>query len=175
MSDSLRPHGLQHSRPPCPSPSSEVYSNPCPLSQWCCPTISSSVVPFSSHQGRVLQPHLSKEKLQRICRHLFKWLAIFNDDLSWNSPSIFAYTLLFLLSHLAPAQGEKNEVNSFVRNLMIHKNFTPLFLHTYLYNNLFIGLKVGKVKKWAISKFLKAHNFFSISSCLIIIMRCFPG
>ena len=49
MSDSLWPHGLQHARPPCPSPTPEVYSNSCPLSQWCHPTISSSVVPFSSH------------------------------------------------------------------------------------------------------------------------------
>ena len=48
MSDSLRPHGLQHTRPPCPSPTPRVYSNSCPLSQWCHPTISSSVVPFSS-------------------------------------------------------------------------------------------------------------------------------
>ena len=43
------PHGLQHARPPCPSPTPGVYSNSCPLSQWCHPTISSSVVPFSSH------------------------------------------------------------------------------------------------------------------------------
>ena len=48
VSDSLRPHGLQHARPPCPSPTSRVYSNSCPLSRWCHPTISSSVVPFSS-------------------------------------------------------------------------------------------------------------------------------
>ena len=48
MSDSLQPHGLQHSRPPCPSPTPRVYSNSCPLSRWCHPTISSSVVPFSS-------------------------------------------------------------------------------------------------------------------------------
>ena len=41
-------HGLQHGRPPCPSPTPGVYSNSCPLSQWCHPTISSSVVPFSS-------------------------------------------------------------------------------------------------------------------------------
>ena len=47
VSDSLRPHGLQHARPPCPSPTPRVYSNSCPLSQWCHPTISSSVVPFS--------------------------------------------------------------------------------------------------------------------------------
>ena len=47
-SDSLRPQGLQHARPPCPSPTPGVYSNSCPLSRWCHPTISSSVVPFSS-------------------------------------------------------------------------------------------------------------------------------
>ena len=44
----LRPHGLQHARPPCPSPTPGAYSNPCPLCQWCHPTISSSVVPFPS-------------------------------------------------------------------------------------------------------------------------------
>ena len=49
VSDSLRPHGLQHSRPPCPSPTPGVYSNLCPLSWWCHPTIPSSVIPFSSH------------------------------------------------------------------------------------------------------------------------------
>ena len=48
VSNSLRPHELQHTRPPCPSPTPGVYSNSCPLSQWCHPTISSSVVPFSS-------------------------------------------------------------------------------------------------------------------------------
>ena len=47
--DSLRPRRLQYTRPPCPSPTPRVYSNPCPLSRWCHPTISSSVVPFSSH------------------------------------------------------------------------------------------------------------------------------
>ena len=47
-SDSLWPHGLQHTRPPCPSPTPEVYSNSCPLSQWCHLTISSPVVSFSS-------------------------------------------------------------------------------------------------------------------------------
>ena len=46
---SLQPHGLQHTRPPCPSPTPRVYSNSCPLSQWCHPPISSSVIPFSSH------------------------------------------------------------------------------------------------------------------------------
>ena len=48
MSNSLQPHGLQHTRPRCPSPMPRVYSNTCPLSWWCHPTISSSVIPFSS-------------------------------------------------------------------------------------------------------------------------------
>ena len=57
MSDSLRPHGLQNARPPCPSPTPGVYPNSCPLGQWCHLIISSSVFPFSSclqssqHQG----------------------------------------------------------------------------------------------------------------------------
>ena len=49
VSNSLRPHGLQHARPPCPSPAPGVYPNSSPLSQWCHPTISFSVIPFSSH------------------------------------------------------------------------------------------------------------------------------
>ena len=48
MSDSLRPHGLQHTRLPCPSPTLGACSDLCQLSQWCHPTISSSVIPFSS-------------------------------------------------------------------------------------------------------------------------------
>ena len=48
MSDSLRPHEPHHTRPPYPSPTPGVHPNPCPLSRWCHPTISSSVVPFSS-------------------------------------------------------------------------------------------------------------------------------
>ena len=48
MSSSLHLHGLQHTRPPCPSPTPGVHSDSCPLSWWCHPTISSSVVPFSS-------------------------------------------------------------------------------------------------------------------------------
>ena len=78
ISDSLRPHGLQHTRPPCPSPAPRVYSNSCPLSQWCHTAISSSVLPFSTclqssqHQG------------------LFKWV---------NSSHQVAKVLEFQLQH----------------------------------------------------------------------------
>ena len=49
VSDSLRPHEPQHTRPPCPSPTPRVHPNPCPWSQWCHPAISFSVIPFSSY------------------------------------------------------------------------------------------------------------------------------
>ena len=49
MSNFLQPHGLQHARPPCPSPSPRACANSCPLSRLCHPTISSSIIPFSSH------------------------------------------------------------------------------------------------------------------------------
>ena len=55
MPSSLQPHGLQHSRHPCPSPTSRVCSNSCPSSWWCHPTISSSVIPFPS----CLKSHLA--------------------------------------------------------------------------------------------------------------------
>ena len=48
QSDSLQPHELQHTRPPCPSPTPGVYPNSCPMSWWCHPAISASVIPFSS-------------------------------------------------------------------------------------------------------------------------------
>ena len=60
MSDSLRTHGLQHARPPYPSPIPRVYSNLCPLSRWCHPIISSSDVPFSSRLQSFWSFHISQ-------------------------------------------------------------------------------------------------------------------
>ena len=67
VSDSLWPHELQHARPPYPSPTPGVYSNSCPSSQWCHPTISSSVVPFSS------QPQSFPESGSFQISQLFAW------------------------------------------------------------------------------------------------------
>ena len=70
--DSLWPHEPQHARPPCPSPTPRVHSNSRPLSRWCHPTISSSVVPFSSHlqsfpaSGSFQMSHLSASGGQSI-------------------------------------------------------------------------------------------------------------
>ena len=60
MSGSFWPHGLQHARPPCPSPTPRIYSNSCPLRWWCHPTISASVIPFSSHLRSIQHQGLSK-------------------------------------------------------------------------------------------------------------------
>ena len=62
VSDSLRAHGLQHTRLPCPSPSPRVCSDSCPLSQWCHPTISSSVIPFSCLQSFPISEAFSMSK-----------------------------------------------------------------------------------------------------------------
>ena len=67
MSNSLLPHGLQHTRPPCPPPTPKVYSNSCPLRRWCDPTISLSVILFSS--AFKLSQHQS----------LFKWISSSNQ------------------------------------------------------------------------------------------------
>ena len=83
-SNSFQPHGLQHSRPPCPSATPKVYSNSCPLSQWCHPTISSSVIPFSfrlqssQHQGLfkwVRSSHQEAKVLEFQLQHQsFQWI-----------------------------------------------------------------------------------------------------
>ena len=84
--DSLQPYGLQHARPPCPSPTLWIYSNSRPLSQWCHPTISSSVVPFSfnlsQHQGVFKwvrsSHHVAKGLEFQLQHQSFQW--IFRTD-----------------------------------------------------------------------------------------------
>ena len=93
MSNSLWPHGLQHTRLPCPSPSPGLCSNSCPLSRWCHPAISSSVVPFSSRlqsfpESGLFQcvpssHHLAKVlELQLQCQS-FQWILKVNFLLDW--------------------------------------------------------------------------------------------
>ena len=83
MSDSLQPHELQHARPSCPSPTPGAYSNSCPLSRWCHPTISSSVIPFSSF-------NLSSAFNLSQHQSLFKWIS---------SSHLVAKVLRFQLQH----------------------------------------------------------------------------
>ena len=83
MSDYLRPHGLQHIKLPCPSPSPGACSNSCPLSQWCHPTISSFVVPFSS----CLQSSRASESFPMI------WLFISGGQSIGASASVLPMTI----------------------------------------------------------------------------------
>ena len=91
VSDSLRPHGLQYTRFPCPSPTPGACWNSCPSSQWCHPTISSSVLPFSCFQSFaasgsfpiwVSSLHQVAKILELQLQHQsFQW--IFRTDLLW--------------------------------------------------------------------------------------------
>ena len=94
VSDSLQPHGLQHARPPWPSPTPGVHPISCPLSQWCHPTISSSVVPFSSRLQSYIRV-FSNESALRI-----RWPKYWT--FSFNISTITGYILLvfFLLAYL---------------------------------------------------------------------------
>ena len=75
MSDASRPRGLQLAGPLCPSPTPRVYSNSCPLSRWCHPTISSSVVPFSSCVQSVSSLHqVAKVLVFQLQHKSFQWI-----------------------------------------------------------------------------------------------------
>ena len=96
MSDSLQPHRLQHIRLPCPSLTPRNYSNSCPLSQWCHPTISSSVVPFSSRLQvlwslLILSPSSSSSFLILLGKsYLHKWFQL--SSINWCFKGLYFYS-----------------------------------------------------------------------------------
>ena len=95
MSNSLWPHRLQHTRPPCSSPTPGVYSNSCPLSQWCHPTTSSSVIPFSCLQSF---PALGSFQMsQCFC---IRWPKYWSFCFSMNSSSQYSGLILFKIDWL---------------------------------------------------------------------------
>ena len=82
VSYSLRSHEFQHARPPCPSPTPGVYSNPCPSSRWCHPAISSSVVPFSScSQTLPASGSFPTSQPLRLTFHQFIYSEIHSEDI----------------------------------------------------------------------------------------------
>ena len=111
VSDSLRPHELQHARPPCPSPTPRVHSDSCPSSWWCHPAISSSVVPYppalnlSQHQGLFKWVSSSSHQVAKILEfqlqhQSFQW--IFRTDflrIDWFDLLAVQGTLKSLLQH----------------------------------------------------------------------------
>ena len=103
MSDSLWPHEPQHARPPCPPPTPRVHPNPGPLSRWCHPTISSSVVPFSSCP----QPFPASESFQNESALRIRWPKYWSFSLSISPSSEYSGLISFRIDwfDLLVAQG----------------------------------------------------------------------
>jgi len=96
MSDSLQTHKVQHARPPCPSPTPRVHPNPCPSSRWCHPTITSSVVPFSSSpQSFPASGFFSNESALHI-RWPKYWSFSFNISPSNEHPGLISFRMDWL-------------------------------------------------------------------------------
>ena len=95
VSASLRPHEPQYTRPPCPSPTPGVYPNPCALSLWCHPTISSSVVPFSSCLQSFPASRFSSESVLRI-RWPKYWSFSFNINPSNEHSGLISFRIEWL-------------------------------------------------------------------------------
>ena len=115
MSNSLRPHGLWHARPPCPSSIPRAYLNSCPLSQWCHPTISSSVAPSSC-----LQSFPASESFLMSCLHQVVKVLQFLISTKWGKLS---YT------KTQPTNQEKTFANNVTDKGLIskiHKQFIQL-------------------------------------------------
>ena len=152
MSDSLRPRGLQHTRPPCPSPIPGVYSNSCSLSQWCHPTISSSVVPFSS----CLQsfPAFPRVFSKELVLHI-RWPKYWNFSFSINTSNEYSGLISFRMDWLdfLAVQGSLKSLlqhhSSKASILWCSALFTVQLSHPYMTTGKTIALTrrtfVGKV------------------------------
>ena len=115
VSNSLRPHRLQHARLPCPSPTPRVYSNSCPLSQWYHPVISSSVVPFSCLQVFPASGSFSKESV--LCTRWPKyWSFSFSISLSRE------YSGWFLLGLIGLIALQSKGLSRVFSNITVHKH-----------------------------------------------------
>ena len=149
MSDSLRPHELQHTRPPCPSSTPRVCSNSCPLSHWCHLTISSSVIPFSSRLlccPFLLSPSIfpsirvfSNESA--LCIRWPKyWSFSFNMSPSNEHPGLISFRMDWLdllevqgtLKKASPTPQFKN-INSLALSFLYSPTFT--FIHGHWKNH----------------------------------------
>ena len=96
VSDSLQRHGLQRSRPTYPSPALGVYSNSCPLSWWCQPTIPSSIVPFSSHPQSFPASGTSQKNLALHIRWQKYWSFRFNISFSNECSGLISFRMHWL-------------------------------------------------------------------------------
>ena len=167
MPDSLRPHGLQHTRPPCPSPAPRVYSNSCLLSRWCHPAISSCfplLLPPSIFPSiRVF----SNESVLHI-RWPEYWGFSFNVSSSSEYSGLFSFRMdwLDLLAVQESLKSLLQHHNSKASILQHSAFFIVQFLHLYMTTGKTIALTrwtfVGKVMSWLfnmLSRLVIAFSF----------------
>ena len=134
MPNSLQPHGLQHTRLPCPSPSPRAWSNSCPLRQWCHPTISPSVIPFSCLQsfpasGSFLKSQLFASGGQSI------GASASASVLPMNTQDWFPLGLTDLIFLRSSPMPQLKNINSSVLSLLYGPTLTSI--HDYWKNNSF--------------------------------------
>ena len=123
VSDSLRPHELQHARPPCPSPSPGVHSNSHPSSQWCHPAISSSVVLLSSCPQSL--PASESFKMSQ----LFAW----GGPKYWN----FSFSII-------PSEEHSGSPLEWIGWISFQfKGFSTVFSNTTVQNHQFFGAQLS--------------------------------
>ena len=154
MSDSLRPRGLQHARLPCPSPSPRVCSNSCPLSWWCHPTISSSVVPFS--------PALNLFQYQDESALCLRWSKYWSFSFSISPSNDYLRLISFRIDWLDPlaAQGTLKSL------LQHHSSKASVLQHSALFMVQLSHpyMTTGKTIAWTCSptsKFLTPSWWFT--------------
>ena len=171
VSDSLRPHESQHARPPCPSPAPRVHSDSHPLSQWCHPAISSSVVPFSFCP----QPLPASESFpmsQLRMRWPKYWSFSFSIIPSKEIPGLISFRMdwLDLLAVQGTLKSLLQDHSSKASNLRHSAFFTVQFSHPYMTTGKTIALTrwtfVGKVIFNMLSRLV--ITFPPRSKCLLI-------
>ena len=148
MSDSLKPHGLQHARLPSPLPTLRVYLNSCPLSQWCHLAISFSVVPFSSY---LIFPSIRVFSSESVL--CIRWPKCWSFNFSISPSSEYSGLISFRIDWLdLPAKGLSSlsqHHNSKASILQCSAFFTVLLSHPYMTTRKIIALTrwtfVGKV------------------------------
>ena len=139
MSDSLRPRELQHSRPPCPSPTPGAYSNSCASGRWCHPAISSSVIPFSSCPLSL--PVFSIESALHM-RWPKDWSFSFSISLSNEHPGLISFRMnwLDLLAVQGTLKSLLQHYSSKASILQCSAFFTVQLSHPYMTTGKIIAL-----------------------------------
>ena len=174
MSDSLRPHGLQHAKPPCPSPVPRVYSNSCPLSQWHHPTISSShpflLLPSIFPSIRVF----SNESILRI-----RWPKYWNFSFSISPANEYSELISFRIHwlDLLAVQGTLRSLiqhQSSKASVLLHSAFFIVQLsHSYMTTRKTIAMTrlifIGKLMSLLFNMLSRlVITFLPRSKCLLI-------